>query len=123
MVNVSVDEMKVSFFAIIISFGLVKKPDIESYWKTDEIMSIPFYSKYIARDRFLLILSYLHLVDNDLHMNENDPELVIIDRNYADDNPIFKPRCIADYCKLMGGVDLIDQVVQYYSVLRKTVKW
>lgn len=37
--------------------------------------------------------------------------------------PITKPKCIVDYVKNMGGVDLSDQIVQYYDILRKTVKW
>lgn len=37
--------------------------------------------------------------------------------------PILKPTTIIDYIKKMGGVDLSDQVVQYYDVLRKCVKW
>ncbi|XP_021361535.1 piggyBac transposable element-derived protein 4-like [Mizuhopecten yessoensis] len=37
--------------------------------------------------------------------------------------PIIKPTCVVDYCAKMGGVDLSDQVIQYYDILRKTVKW
>jgi len=37
--------------------------------------------------------------------------------------PITKPTCIVDYCSLMGGVDLSDQINGYYSCLRKTSKW
>lgn len=37
--------------------------------------------------------------------------------------PIVKPTCVVDYCSLMGGVDLSDQINQYYSCLRKTSKW
>lgn len=37
--------------------------------------------------------------------------------------PILKPTCVVDYCKHMGGVDLSDQILQYYDVLRRCVKW
>lgn len=37
--------------------------------------------------------------------------------------PIMKPQCIIDYVHNMGGVDLCDQIVQYYDILRKSVKW
>ena len=38
-------------------------------------------------------------------------------------NLVTKPSCIVDYCSLMGGVDLSDQINQYQSCLRKTSKW
>ena len=36
---------------------------------------------------------------------------------------IEKPECICDYNKLMGGVDLYDQLCSYYSFDHRTVKW
>ena len=38
-------------------------------------------------------------------------------------NMVMKPHCIVDYCRFMGGVDLSDQIHQYYTCLRKTAKW
>ena len=38
-------------------------------------------------------------------------------------NHIIKPTCVIDYCKNMGGVDVADQMLQYYEALRRTVKW
>lgn len=40
-----------------------------------------------------------------------------------DGSPIYKPSCIVDYIQKMGGVDLSDQLLTYYSFLRKTGKW
>jgi hypothetical protein len=37
--------------------------------------------------------------------------------------PIFKPTVIVQYTKLMGGVDLSDQLMNYYNFLRRTQKW
>ena len=39
------------------------------------------------------------------------------------DNTISKPEPIFFYIKLMGGVDLGDQMMSYYSFLRRSVKW
>lgn len=37
--------------------------------------------------------------------------------------PIYKPVAILDYTKLMGGVDLSDQLMNYYHFLRRGCKW
>ncbi len=57
---VTLDEMKV-FISLIMAMGLTEKADIESYWSTEEVMETPFFPRYMARDRFLLIMSNLHL--------------------------------------------------------------
>ena len=37
---------------------------------------------------------------------------------------IEKPKCVYYYCGRMGGVDLSDQLLNYYSFLRKKgMKW
>ena len=36
---------------------------------------------------------------------------------------IMKPDCILDYNAHMCGVDRLDQMLSYYSPLRKTLKW
>ena len=58
-VPVTVSEMKV-FIAVVMSMGLNGNADLESYWSTDDVLQITFYSKVMTRDRFLLILSNLH---------------------------------------------------------------
>ena len=37
--------------------------------------------------------------------------------------PIYKPSLVVDYIRRMGGVDLSDQLMTYYSFLRKSCKW
>ena len=46
--------------------GIIKKPDIYTYWSTDPLMDTPFFRKYMSRDRFLIIMSMLHF-NNDEH--------------------------------------------------------
>jgi len=36
---------------------------------------------------------------------------------------IKKPYTVAQYNKIMKGIEWADQYLNYYSVLRKTVKW
>ena len=49
----------------------------------------------------------------------------MIKRNNPDfeGRQVVKPKCVVDYCHFMGGVDLVDQVMNYYSFLRRTGKW
>ena len=38
-------------------------------------------------------------------------------------NKIEKPEAVYYYCSRMGGVDLSDQLLNYFSFLRKSTKW
>lgn len=60
---VTVQEMKV-FLALTINMGLLWKPEIKQYWSTDPLCATPFWGDYMARDRYLAILGFFHLVDN-----------------------------------------------------------
>ena len=40
-----------------------------------------------------------------------------------DEKKIEKPESIYYYCARMGGVDLSDQLLNYFSFLRKSMKW
>jgi hypothetical protein len=55
------------YISLVIAMGLTRKPDLESYWSTDPTISIPFFGSKMAKDRFMAMLSNLHLVDNDNH--------------------------------------------------------
>lgn len=37
--------------------------------------------------------------------------------------PMLKPVAVHDYSKYMMGVDLADQIMQYYTFLRRSIKW
>ena len=41
----------------------------------------------------------------------------------SDGMPLYKPTCIVDYTRWMGGVDVADQLMNYYHFLRRTIKW
>ena len=66
---VTAEELKL-FFSLIVAMGLVQKSDLDAYWATDDVISTPHFNKKMSRDRFLAILSNLHLVDN--MTNEGD---------------------------------------------------
>ena len=43
---------------------LVKKPQIAGYWSMDPVTSTPFFGSVLSRNRFEIILKFLHLADN-----------------------------------------------------------
>lgn len=49
--------------------------------------------------------------------------MVETNKTDAEGNKIMKPESVYYYCKKMGGVDLHDQLLTYYSFLRKSCKW
>lgn len=52
------------FFALMLIMPLIKKYHLQDYWKNDALISTPVFGKYMAHDRFLLLLSLLHFADN-----------------------------------------------------------
>ena len=80
------------FMAHNIIMGLVKKPDLEKYWNSNTPTRIPFFGKFMSRNRFQSILSNFHVGDDSnnppLHHPNHDPLakvrpfLEMIDRNF-----------------------------------------
>lgn len=81
--DLSVDELKV-FLGLILHTGILSLPRLQDYWKTDPLLKTVF-PNYMSRDRFLLILRYLHFCKNP-EANEEVPE----DR-------LYKIRMVLDY--------------------------
>ncbi|KAK7893501.1 hypothetical protein WMY93_022653 [Mugilogobius chulae] len=71
---VTVPEMK-KFLGLIFLTGIVKKPELEMYWSTDEVLSTPYYSKVMSRNRFQIILRFLHFNDNNAVQADNTDKL------------------------------------------------
>ena len=71
----------------------------------------------------LLALKYHDKRDIHMLSTIHTSECVIFDKKDSDGNYLSKPKYIVDYVKYMGGVDLNDQLLQYYAPLRKCVKW
>ena len=66
------DEM-LAFLGLAILMGVVYKPRIQLYWSTDAIYHTDIFPSVMARDRFLLILHFLHFADNST-FNASDPK-------------------------------------------------
>ena len=52
------------FFAILILMGLVQMPSLRHYWGKSGIFGVKLIKKTMNRDRFFLILKFLHFADN-----------------------------------------------------------
>ena len=87
------------FVAHLIILGLIRKPDLESYWTCGSTMSTPFFGKYMSRNRFTGILSNIHLADDsdnprygqDGHnaLAKIQPFVDMMDRNFRH---MYKPK-------------------------------
>ena len=56
-------EMK-KFFALVIAMGLLTQMDVSEYWTVSPVTATPFFPSVMSRDRFLLLLTFIHLNDN-----------------------------------------------------------
>lgn len=72
-IPVSLNEM-MAFIAVIINMGVVRKPTIPSYWSKSESLATPWFGKMFKRNRFQLILSFFHIVDNSTLPTVNQPD-------------------------------------------------
>ena len=62
--NTSREEMK-AFLSIVMNMGIVKKTAIARYWDiTNPSQSTPWFVEHMWRDRFILLLKFLHFNDN-----------------------------------------------------------
>ena len=61
------------FFVLIITMGIVDLPSVKDYWSTSWPFNTPHFSKLLSRDRFLLLLKFLHLADNTKQVARGQP--------------------------------------------------
>lgn len=75
--DTTADEMYL-FFATILLMGLIRKNKIHDYWSTNPLLSTPIFGKFFSRDRFKLLLRFLHFNNNASTSHQNDPLRKII---------------------------------------------
>lgn len=63
-------EMK-KFFGLLLYMGLVRLPKLSHYWSKDEILRQHFARTIMSRNRFELLLQYLHFSNNE-NVDPND---------------------------------------------------
>ena len=75
------------------------------------------------RDGPLLCLNWWER--KDMLMLSTIHEMIFVETGKVDreGNKIEKPEAVYYYCSRMGGVDLSDQLLNYFTFLRKSTKW
>ena len=61
------------FIALIITMGVVNYPSIQHYWSTKWPFTTSTFSSVMSRDRFLLLLKFLHLANNEDQVERGQP--------------------------------------------------
>lgn len=61
--DTDIGEMHV-FLSLTMLMPVVTKQAIKEYWDKDSLTYLPVFGKYMARDRYQLILQFLHFCDN-----------------------------------------------------------
>ena len=69
--DVTPEEMQ-AFLGICMYMGMVKLPTYPMYWSNDTMLDLGI-KKVMSRDKFLLILSFLHCANNEDMLPRNDP--------------------------------------------------
>ena len=65
-------EMK-QFLGLLFLTGIIRKPAINLYWSTDPLYSTPLFGAIMSRNRFQLLLKFLHFNDNAKMPGAHDP--------------------------------------------------
>ena len=85
--NVTEGDIKI-FLGHIIAMGLTRKSNLKNYWSRNPIAEMPFFGKYMSKNAFMLLLSNLHL-------NDNEKQPVRGRRNF---DALWKVRPFVDLC-------------------------
>lgn len=63
-----------TFLAVLLNMGLVKKPTLSDYWDISHpSQSTPWFPYQFKRERFQLLLKFLHFADNRCLPSKHDP--------------------------------------------------
>ncbi|GFS10328.1 PiggyBac transposable element-derived protein 4 [Elysia marginata] len=62
-----------AFLGLIIAMGLILIENLEEYWSLHAMYKLPFFSSVLKKDRFCLILSFLHIANNKDQLKRDDP--------------------------------------------------
>ena len=74
-----------AFLGPMMLMGIIYKPRLGIYWSIDELYNTPIFKSIMSRDRFLLMIKFLHFADN-----------VNYDANNRNRDRLFKIREMTD---------------------------
>jgi len=61
------------FIGITMLMGVVRKPTLDMYWSKSSLFETPAFGSLLTRNRYCLILKFLHFSDNDAMPAKTDP--------------------------------------------------
>ena len=103
-------EELLAFIGVNIAMGILRLPQIRDYFR-DYFLAVWWKDR---RDTF--VMSTMH--------NTSATTVMKRPKGEHDKRPTPCPTAIADYNTYMGGVDLSNQLLSYYSMTaRRTLKW
>ncbi|KAK7095548.1 hypothetical protein V1264_006938 [Littorina saxatilis] len=113
-------EMK-QFLALVLLMGIVRLPAIELYWSRKVLYRIPVFSSVMTRNRFQIILQFLHFHDNTKMPLPNDPEYdrlykirPVLDHLHERFQEVYEPRqavCVDESLLLWKGRLIFRQYI------------
>ena len=59
------------FMALALLMPLITKHALRDYWKRDPMIPTPLFPKFMPRDRILMLMLFLHFIDNDQPNKDN----------------------------------------------------
>ncbi|CAG2195785.1 unnamed protein product [Mytilus edulis] len=71
-IDVTLAEMR-TFIGLLLLMGIIQKPSIESYWSTNCLFNTPSFANAMSRNRFQLILKFLHANNNEQNPARDHP--------------------------------------------------
>ena len=72
---ITLPELKI-FLGLFFLTGIIRKPQMKTYWCTDEMLATPYFNRCMSRNRFQIIWRFLHFTDNTL-IDPKDPDRMV----------------------------------------------
>ncbi|CAK9820264.1 PiggyBac transposable element-derived protein 4 [Anthophora plagiata] len=113
--DTSAKELQV-FFGLLMHTVTISLPSIEYYWKTSESYNLDFWKKRMSKNRFQLILRFLHFNNNEEQVDGRLLKINLISQHFNETmDRIYKPRrklCIDEAIVFWRGRLIFRQYVK-----------